>query len=173
MYVGDGGNGTLAITNGGTVRSDSSYAGYWGAGSVTVDGTGSQFVSTSLGFGSGGGSATLTVTNGGVVSVSGTTSVGYGLGGLEVAPGSLNLETSGGTFTTGSLAVSPAQLTGAGSVSTHGLVTDLNLVFDATHGLKQAIPINSLPSQNVTVNLDLSTPANNGWLGAGGKVPAD
>ena len=40
-------------------------------------------------------------------------------------------------------------------------------MFDSAHGLKQTLAFNSLPNQNVTVNLDISKPANNGPLGVG------
>ena len=56
-------------------------------------------------------------------------------------------------------------LLGTGTVNASGLVSDANLVFDSTHGLKQTITFNSLAGQNVTLNLDMATsPSSNGDL---------
>ena len=47
-----------------------------------------------------------------------------------------------------------------------GLVSDVDLVFDSTHPLSQTITLNSLPGQNITVNLNMgSYPSDNGDLG--------
>ena len=46
-------------------------------------------------------------------------------------------------------------------------MSDVDLVFNSTHGLTQTITFNGLPGQNVAVNLDMSSVADNGDLGAG------
>ena len=61
------------------------------------------------------------------------------------------------------LCASPDQLTGTGTINAKGLVSNVNLVFDSTHGLK--LTLDSLPNQDITINLDLSTPASNQTLG--------
>ena len=81
--------------------------------------------------------------------------------------GAINFGSNGGTLTTGAICTLSSQLSGVGTINANGLATDLNLVFDSTHGLKQTFALNSLPNQNVTINLDMSTPANNVELGAG------
>ena len=108
------------------------------------------------------GSGTLNITNGGTVSIWGTM-VGAGAG----CAGTINFGANGGTLTTAWLGASPAQLIGTGTINAGGLVSDIALLFNSTASLKQTIRWNGLPNQNVTVNLDMSTPANNDALGAG------
>ena len=72
----------------------------------------------------------------------------------------VNFGASGGTLTTGTLFASPTQLTGTGTINTHGLISDLDLVFDATHGLTQTITLGGLPNQNVAINLALRGSSN-------------
>ena len=159
------GTGTITVSNGGTGSSTTaSILGYLAgsSGTVTVDGAGSKWTNgENLSVGSSG-SGTLAITNGGAVSVAGTTSVGQGTG-----TGTINFGAHGGTLTTQSLLTSPNQLTGTGTINANGLASDVNLVFDSTHGLKQTVTLNGLPKQNVAINLDMSTPANNGSLGVG------
>ena len=131
---------------------------------ATVNGPGSTWTSGSdLAVGNSG-AGTLNVTNGGAVSIAGTTYVGYGAG----STGAINFGANGGALTTWSLAASPSQLTGSGTINTRGLVSDVNLVFDSAASLKQTLTINNQPGQNITVNLDMaSAPSTNGALGAG------
>ena len=91
------------------------------------------------------------------------TSVGEG----TATTGLIDFGTNGGTLTTTCLGASPAQLAGTGTVNAQGLVSDINLVFDSTHGLKQRITFDSMPNQDVAVNLDLTSGWNGGGLGAG------
>ena len=58
-------------------------------------------------------------------------------------------------------------MTGTGVVNASASVCDATLLFNSTASLKQTILWNGLPSQNVTINLDMSTPAKNGALGVG------
>ena len=99
---------------------------------------------------------TLNISNGGVVTVATTTAFGY-------AGGSISFGGTGGTLTTQSLYAAPSQLAGTGTINTHGLVTDANLVFNSTYG-----PIQTVPGfGSVSINLDVSNPSNVGDLGAG------
>ena len=165
FWVGCSGSGTMKITRGGSVSNTVGYIGYisGSTGTVTVDGSGSTWTSSSDLYVGYDGDGTLNIANGGGVAAIGTTYVGSGAG----SSGTVNFGANGGTLTTGSLAASPNQLTGTGTVNACGLVSDLNLAFDSTHGLKQTITLNSLPGQNVVINLDMSNTANNGALGAG------
>ena len=166
LVVGNSGNGTLGVTNGGAVSSNGGSIGAAsGSTSVaTVDGAGSTWTSGSDLYVGNLGSGTLNITNGGAVSVAGTTYVGFAAG----STGAINFGPNGGTLTTGSLAASSSQLTGTGTINARGLVSDVNLVFNSAASLKQTLTFNNQPSQNITVNLDLaSAPSTNGALGAG------
>ncbi len=58
-------------------------------------------------------------------------------------------------------------MAGTGTINTSGLASDINLIFDSTHGLKQTVTFQQA-GQRVTVNLDMATnPSANGDLGAG------
>jgi fibronectin-binding autotransporter adhesin len=166
LRIGVRGRGVLSIANGGAVRNDGGIigSGSTSSGTVTVDGSGSKWTNGSdleIGYS---GSATLNITNGGSVSVATETYVGYGAG----STGAINFGTNGGTLTTRSLLAAPSQLTGDGTISARGLVSDIDLIFDATHGLARTITLNSLSSQNVSINLDMTGgTSTNGALGAG------
>ena len=155
LYIGYYGTGTLNITNGGAVNSGGGS--FSGSGStVTVDGTGSQW-NNNIGFLNVNG--TLNISNGGAVTATGTTDV---IG----STGAINFGTAGGTLTTHSLYASPTQLTGTGTINTHGLVSDANLLFDGSdpsHGAVQTVS----GFGSVAVNLDVSNPSAAGDLGAG------
>ena len=158
LLIGQVGAGTLNITNGGVVNSSESQLGNGGPGTATVSGSGSRWNSGDLGVGSPQATGTLNISNGGTVVVTGTTSVNAG---------AINFGTNGGTLTTGSLYVSPTQVTGTGTINTCGLVADGNMVFDTTHGPSQILTWNSA-GQNVTVHLDLTgTSGAVGDLGTG------
>ena len=164
LNVGYSGNGSLSITGGaavsntyGTMRNSGS------AGTVTVDGGQSKWINSNDLYIGSSGSGTLNITNGGTVSVVGATYVSSGTS----STGAVNFGANDGTLTTQSLYASSTQLTGTGTVNTRGLVSDIYLVFNSTHGLKQTTTLNSLTDQDVTLNLDMSTTANNGVLGAG------
>ncbi len=167
LYVGDSGIGAVSIINRGSVSSGSGYLGFWSgaAGTVTVDGTGSTWTNISdleVGYY---GSGTLLITNGSTVSVTGTTVVSR----FKGSTGAIGFGTNGGTLTTQTLFASPTQLTGAGTINCCGLVSDISLIFDSAHNLKQTIGLQQ-SGENVTVNVDLATtPTNNGDLGAGWK----
>ena len=73
------------------------------------------------------------------------------------------LAKNGGTLTTRSLFATQGQFTGSGTINTRGLVSDVDLVFDATHGMVQSLTWLG-GQQNISVSLDLS---------AAGAGPAD
>jgi T5SS/PEP-CTERM-associated repeat protein len=166
LQVSSYGHGTLNVTNGGSVSNAYSYIGAYSnsTGVVTIDGANSTWTSNgdlNVGYS---GRGTLNVTNGSAVTVSGTTYVAYS----PNATGTINFGSSGGTLTTASLAASPSQLTGTGSVNARGLVSDVDLVLDSTASLTQTLTFNSLPNQNIRLSLNMaSSPSTKGVLGAG------
>ena len=175
MTVGYGGGstGNLNISAGGIVNSNGGYVGSMvgpttnSNGNVKVDGIGSQWNdsgSLSLGGNSGSYYGGLYITNGAAVTVGGTTKVG-----------GASLEIVQAPFTSAmaerwlprrfiplraKLWGSPA---GLQPITTHGLVSDVAIVFDATHGPIQ--PISGFG--NVVVNLNVSDPNKVGDLGGG------
>ena len=168
LYVSRGGDGTLSITDGATVTS---FQGFIGdnndsVGAVTVSNAGSRWT-TAAGLRLED-YATLTITDGGVVENGGMASV-------SVTPDSRSsIHFDNGTLTTKSLMTAPGDLTGTGTINTNGLLSDLDLIFDATHGLTQVLTLND-PGQNITINLDTTRPATigAGYGGDGSLLIAD
>ncbi len=155
LVVGMNGGGDMNITNGG--QAFSSFEGYVGmldqsTGIATIDGAGSLWQSRLLDVGRG----TLNITGGGTVDIE-----RY----LRTTHGPLSeIHLDGGTVTTGDLYAAPTQLTGTGAIDTHGIVSDIDLVFDSPASLAQTITFNALPGQNITINLNAD---GTGALGAG------
>jgi T5SS/PEP-CTERM-associated repeat protein len=165
LYVGNSGRGAITIVNGGIASAVGVYLGVFGnsKGTGTVDGAGSTLNDAGDLYVGNSGSGTLSITNGGSVSVAGATYVGKN----ATSIGAIAFGANGGTLTTQSLYVSPTQLTGTGTINTRGIVSDVDLVFDASHGLTQTLAFQQA-GQNVAVNLDLATnPSTSGDLGAG------
>jgi T5SS/PEP-CTERM-associated repeat protein len=173
LDVGYDGQGTLNITNGGTVKNldPVTFIGhnFGSTGEVTVDGAGSTLSNTAGSDYEGAlyvglsGKGTLNITNGGAVTVPGITYVAANKG----STGLVQFGTNGGTLSTRSLYFSPSQITGTGTINTRGLVSDMDLVFDADHGLAQTLLLDE-SGQNTTINLDLSGNSGQaGDLGAG------
>ena len=77
--------------------------------------------------------------------------------------GIINFGSNGGTLTTGSLIASPMQLKGTGTIIARSLVSDIDLVFDSSHGLSQTLTLNE-PGQDITISLK---------AGSLGSVPSD
>ncbi len=148
------GTGTLTIQNGGYVSSmyvsiGDEYEEYENtSGAVTVKDAGSKLKATNLDVGNYG---TLNILSGAEVSVSEETMVSE--------KGNINFGDSGGTLTTGTLYAGTSQLSGTGTINTSGIVSDIDLTFDSTHGTTQ-----SFKSDDVTINL---TQDASGDLGAG------
>ena len=181
------------VTNGGAVSAGgSTYVGMQAgtSGVITVDGTGSTFTGTSLIFLGYNGTGTLNINNGGGASFTGTSNVAYigdaagssgtinfgGTGGtLSVAgatyvgynagSGTHQLR-SGGTLTTGTLYASPSQMTGTGTINTKGIVSDLNLAFNAAQPQSAT---QTVVANGTTFNITQSTSnaLGVGYLGAG------
>jgi len=150
LSVGLGGDGTLEITDGGVVSS--SWYGHVGSssgstGAVTVSGAGSTWDSGWLSVGSSG-DGTLNIVDGGLVEVSEDTNVAKNSG----SAGAINFDN--GTLTTGGFWGPGTGLSGTGTINTKGLVSDVDLVFDASHGVTQTLTLNGI-GRSITVNLDV------------------
>ncbi len=164
-YVGYNGSGVLHITNGGTVNNSAGYLGYntGSTGAVTVDGSGSLWTnSSSLTIGRNG-NGSLNITNGGAVSVTSSTTVGVGRG-------TINFGSNGGTLTTSTFYGSPSQMTGTGTINASGLVSDVNLVFNAAHPTTQTVTANGI---TFNLNQSSSNPLGAGYIGSGTLTIAD
>jgi len=151
LCVGQSGSGTLTITGGGAVSNNNGYIGQesGSTGDVTVNGPGSTWINSSnLNIGLYG-SGSLTITDGGEVTTENDTLLSHYSG----SSGSINFDN--GTLTTGGFLCGLDGLTGTGTINTHGLVSDVDLVFDATHGQDQTFNINDNPGQDITVNLNV------------------
>ena len=151
LTVGNDGPGTLNITNGGHVVSPStSYLSFSGVESlVTVSGIGSRWDVSDYLFVGLGGHGTINIADGGLVTNSGKTYVQYG---------SINFGSGGGTLTTQVLYAGRDQLAGSGTINTNDLCSDVDLVFDATHGLIQTLVLSNQGNQSIVVNLDMRNP---------------
>ena len=120
MRVGQSGNGTLTIQNGGTLSSGSdAFIGYNAGvtGAVTVNGAGSSWTSAVGIFVGWAGIGTLTIGNGGAVSSALEVRIGYDGSGTATVNG------SGSSLTTGSLAVGDSG-TGTLTVENGGAVSN-------------------------------------------------
>jgi T5SS/PEP-CTERM-associated repeat protein len=160
--LGIGGNarGTLRITGGGTVFSDGAAirSPIGVTSTATVDGEGSSWTNGS-GLEIGGvGSGTLSITNGGMVRVEEDTSV------TQHSGPSAAIHFDGGTLVTGGLLCGLDDLAGTGTIHTHGLASNVDLIFDATHGLNQTFVVDENPGQNISIHLDVD---GSGSMGAG------
>jgi T5SS/PEP-CTERM-associated repeat protein len=133
-----------------------------GTGTALIDGLGSKWNNTGTLYIGYGGTGTLQIYNGSSVSVGATTWVGDAYSYFAVGTGTIDFGASGGTLTTQALAASPSQLLGTGTINTQGLLTDANLTFSTPASLTQTFVFGG-----VAVNLNMSTPASNGVLGAG------
>ncbi len=168
LYVGYSGNGSLNITRGGAVISNNayfqqnSYIGYesGSTGSVIVDGIGSTWANGDDLYVGYSGSGTLDIANGGLVTVADTTHTTYSSG----SQGTINF--NGGTLETGLLWANDGDMRGTGTIILHGVIADYALVLDSPDDLTQSgyRTINSLPGQNITVDLHVDGLGN---LGAG------
>jgi T5SS/PEP-CTERM-associated repeat protein len=159
VYVGIRNFGTVTVDSGDNVSSQTANVGYYGygTGTVTIDGVASTWTNVgNLYLGYNYSTGILNINNGGTVTVGATTYVGGPGNGL----GMIGLQ--GGSFSTQSLYASPSQVTGTGTISARGLVTDTNLMFDSAHGASQHVP----GFGNVALNLNMSAQSV-GDLGAG------
>jgi T5SS/PEP-CTERM-associated repeat protein len=170
LVVGDLGAGALEITNGAVVSNDEGYIGEHSGstGVVTVSGTGSTWKNSSTLYVGEGGDGALEITDGGLVKVSKETHVAKETG----ATGSIHFDN--GTLTTLGFLGAVSDLSGTGTINTSGMISDVDLVFDATHASAQTITITG-PDRNITVNLAGNTmaPLGAGYGGKGTMLIAD
>ena len=162
LFVGYMGTGALSILNDAVVNSTRGCIGDNGTsqtGVVTVDGSTwtihdpSEWNDAELTIGGSGawqsGAGTLSITNNSHVSVEGKTSIAEN----SSAVGRIDFgATNGGTLSTGSFYASASQVTGAGTIETHGLVCDATLLFDSGHTATQSMSFGS-----ATLNLALTS----------------
>jgi fibronectin-binding autotransporter adhesin len=144
LYVGNGGNGTLSISNGGTVTSELGSIGVepGSTGVVNVDGPSMLSTSVWLSIGERG-NGTLSISNGGTVSSAWYVAVGEETGSTgEIHFGPGDGPSGGGLLACTTLLVSPSQLSGTGSISTGGLVSDFDLVLDSTFSAMPVVRLN-------------------------------
>jgi T5SS/PEP-CTERM-associated repeat protein len=151
--------GSLTISDGGLASSGRAGIGVFplAVGTATIDGAASKWINTgelSVGFE---GTGTLHI-NGGLAEVAQDTILG------RSATGNGSIHLDHGTLTTASLLARFSDLKGTGTINAHGLVTDIDLVFDENNGLQRQIVVDDELDQNVTINLDASAA---GSLGAG------
>ena len=179
LYVGYGGSAMLNITNAGTVRTGmmaTSPHGFtaigYGPGStggMTVDGAGSSWVTDGELNVAGSGTGTLTISNGGTVTANDATYVWPELrfdGNDQFRRQRWNADhriTIGIT----------ERIDGVGTINCHGMLSDIDLVFDSTHPLKQTITLNGLSGQNITLNVEATSgPSAGGYQVPVGMAPA-
>lgn len=156
MYVGYHGTGELEISDGGAVSDSSGYIGRWfgATGSVTVDDSlWSNSENLYVGYY---GDGSLIITNGGRVVAD---SVEFGVRYETNSTGSIVFGT-GGTLEANSFYFSPENLSGSGTALVHGVVADLDLVFDGSSSATTQV-------DDVSVFVDASS--GEGVLGAGYK----
>jgi len=159
LTVGMRGDGTLNVTDGGSVIMGGGNIGRYSgsSGVVTVSGAGSTWTGSEwLTVGSSG-DGVLNIADGGLVEVSEDTETAGAAG----STGEINFDN--GTLTTGGFRGDATSLNGSGTLNTSGLASDVNLVFDGTHGLAQTWTLNG-PGRNITVNLDVD---GSGLMGVG------
>jgi T5SS/PEP-CTERM-associated repeat protein len=159
--------GSLTIQDNRSVMCATGYIGYGSGatGQATVSGTNSHWTCRENLYVGYLGSGTLTMADGGRVhAMSGSTYVGWDAG----ATGAINFGAGGGTLMTRTLFASMSQLTGTGTITAAGLVSDGDLRFDSGHPLSQTI-LNEQSGGTVTLRLTMTsgTSSSSGSLGAG------
>ncbi len=165
MGAGYDGVGSLTISDGISLTSNEGFLGYLyqSQGTANVNGANSHWqINESLYVGRIG-TGTLNIEDGGVVTVGLDTFVGFD----ENASGTIHLDN--GTLNTSGLCAATDDLTGTGTINTHGLVSDIDLIISNPSNLQVQKILNSSPDQSITLNLDVSDPAQNRALGAGFK----
>ncbi|MEZ6194066.1 MAG: hypothetical protein R3C45_22695, partial [Phycisphaerales bacterium] len=163
LGAGYSGVGSLTIADGLAVTSSEGVLGYQAGsqGTATITGAGSRWdINENLLVGLKG-TGELNISNGGVVSVAKDTILAQSAD----ASGLINL--NGGTLDTSGIWAASESLSGTGTINARGIVSDIDLIFDVTHDLQQQVVLDGEPGQNITLNLDLSTTASSGALGAG------
>lgn len=163
------GTGYLNIYNGGTVTcSNAGLATGNGPapnpGTVNVDGSASVWtIIGNLTIGAKGSSpkGILNISGGGSITVFGSTVVGS----LQSTAGQINFLGSGGTLSTRDFTAAFSQVTGStGTINTHGIISDVGLTFDGSHGARQRI---ATLGSGVGLWLDVGDSSLRGDLGLG------
>lgn len=170
LSVGGDGDGGLNIEDSGAVHSGQVVIG-GNEGSVGVISiVGSDSVLNSTGGLTVGdrGTGTLEIRSAANINVRRDTWIGKRIDNGPAVPGGVGLlQFDNGTLNTTGLLASPAELMGTGTINTSRLVSDVAVVLNANSGYQQLITLNSLPGQNITMNLDASGSAGLGAMGAG------
>jgi T5SS/PEP-CTERM-associated repeat protein len=137
VYIGNSANGGNVSSS---LRSYPSniYVGYGSEsrGVVVVDGAGSTWNGYGRFHVGVSGDGAMSITNGANV-----TAAEVRVGANPGSTGRVDFGTNGGTLTTGALLASTSQLAGHGTIITSGLVSDIDLTFDASHVLEQVVPL--------------------------------
>ena len=141
--------GEMTATNGAQVVSGNTTS-VGASAAVTMLGPGSQLTSN----------ANLDIS--GTLSLFDEATVTVARDSIVNSAGEIHLDHS--TLTTGSLLTGTAGLTGIGTVETHGLVSDVDLVFNSPDSLEKTILFDQLPEQDISIHL---TQTESGCLGAG------
>jgi T5SS/PEP-CTERM-associated repeat protein len=166
LCVGFYGHGILNITDGASVSSTNGWIGIQrdknAIGIVTVDGEESKWTNKYLTVGRQG-TGTLNIIGGASVIVENDTWMAR----MSRSAGSINFYY--GSLITGGLLCNVNDLNGIGVINTRGLVSNVDLVFDSTHGPNQHYYLNQKEGQDITINLSLDGSA---VLGAGYDGPA-
>ena len=156
IVVGGSGSGSLSITNGGSVIADfSCFLGdsSGSSGTATVDGIGSTWTNNEHLYVGNSGSGTLNITNGGLVTVGSTTYVAYAgtnTGTIDLRRPWRNADDRG-IICGGSRPEGHRRINGL-----TGIVSDVDLLFDSSHGLSQTITLANQPDQNIAISFKLS-----------------
>ena len=166
LTIGSSGSGKMIVRNGAdfTITESVTVASEAGStGELAVDGAGSSWSTTKDLYLGEHGDGTLRITNGSTVTVSGSTFVDR----LEGSSSQIDFGTNGGTLTTKYLQARSIGLAGTGTVSTKGIVSDFDLVFNSNADLTQTFVMNDQLGQNVTINMDLSAGTSTFGVGDG------
>lgn len=161
LIVGFNGQAMLTVQNGAKLSSSATYINRTSNDSATLTVAGAQTIwnnSGDVAVGSNNGQGTLKILQGSAVNVGGDTLVG-----TSQSPHGV-IEFDSTVLNTGGLLAGNNSLHGNGTVNTHGLVIDTDLVYDAGHGFQKQIIVSDSPTQNIVINLDTSAA---GSLGAG------
>jgi fibronectin-binding autotransporter adhesin len=180
LLVGRIGIGTLRVESGGNVSNRNGTINPGSEG--TVIGVDSQWVNTGDLIVGQSGEASLNILDGGLVTVAGGTRIGEGRPALDFPPfGTLpgvppiapsQITFRNGTLNTGGLWASSNSLEGVGVINTDTIVGDENLTFNSEDDSQNLVRYDSLPGQNITINIEPSNPSNTAPLGVGIKNAA-
>ena len=157
-YVGKTSDGTLIVDGGSSLLSRFGFLGYEldATGLVTISGNDSSWeIDRQLLVGRSG-TGQLNITDNAVVHVAEQTLLS-GPDFSMVDAGDKGMGTihfDSGTLHTNGLCAGTSELTGTGTIYTTCLLSDVDLLFDATHGMSQTITLDDLPDQNITIYLE-------------------